>query len=107
MPFEVGSFNSSERTVEEIVRKSPEFKRQEQEFNDRLRAIVRDVNATHAGQPVEDVRAAMSARFDEEGIDPVEPGFSEAVQAIADGALRGVSRSSGRWRADQRPPLAH
>ena len=45
----------------------------------------RAVHATHAGRPVAEVDAELRRRFAECPIEPLEPAFSELVQAIAAG----------------------
>jgi hypothetical protein len=72
-----------------MVRESEGFKQLQDETNERIRAIARDVSATHAGRPVEDVDTELRRRFEAAGVSPAEPGFTELVQRIARGEVTG------------------
>lgn len=70
-----------------LVRESDGFKQLQEDANERLRAVLREVNETHAGRPAAEVDAELRRQFDEIGVTPEEPGFTETVTAIARGEL--------------------
>jgi hypothetical protein len=71
----------------ETVTESAAFKQLQAEINEKKRAVVREVNSTHAGQPRALVYAHLRQRFRDEGFIPDDPAFGEIVDAIAEGGL--------------------
>jgi glyceraldehyde-3-phosphate dehydrogenase/erythrose-4-phosphate dehydrogenase len=71
-----------------MVHESDGFKQLQDEANERVRAIAREVNATHAGRPVDEVDAELRGRLETAGVSsPTQPGFTQLVQAISRGEL--------------------
>lgn len=71
------------------VRESDAFDQLKEDASARVGALVREVESTHAGMPVADVDAELRRRFEESGVTPEEPGFTEVVTAIASGERTG------------------
>jgi hypothetical protein len=82
-------FAFDEDALLKAVRDSDGFKQLQEEANERVRALVQEVNATHAGRPTAEVDAELRRRFEASGVTPEEPGFTKAVRAIARGKLSG------------------
>lgn len=82
-------FTYDEDALLKLVRKSDGFKKLQDDANERLRAVVREVNKTHAGRTTAEVDAELRRKFEEIGVTPEEPGFTETVTAIARGDLTG------------------
>jgi hypothetical protein len=72
-----------------MVRESQGFKQLQDEANERVRTIAREVNATHGGRAIDEVDAELRSRFAAAGVSPAEPGFTELVQAISRGEVTG------------------
>ena len=51
--------------------------------------MVREVNKTHADRPAAEIDAELRRKFEEIGVTPEVPGFTETVTAIARGELTG------------------
>jgi predicted ArsR family transcriptional regulator len=82
-------YTFDEHALLKLVRESDGFKQLQEDANERVRALVREVNETHAGKPVAEVDAELRRKFEESGVTPEEPGFTETVTAIARGELTG------------------
>jgi hypothetical protein len=76
-------FTFDENALQKLVRESEGFRQIEEEANERLHAILRQVNRTYAGKPIAEVDAELRRQFEESGLTPEEPGFTETVTAIA------------------------
>ena len=72
-----------------LVRESDGLKQPAGEGSERVAALVREVDATHAGRPAAEVGAELHRKFEVNGVTPEEPGFTEVVTAIARGELTG------------------
>jgi hypothetical protein len=70
-----------------IVRESEDLKQLQADATERVRGLVREVTATHAGKPAAEVDAELRRKFADSGMTPEEPGFTEIVAAIARGEL--------------------
>jgi hypothetical protein len=80
-------FTFDEDAVLRLARESDSFTQLQDDANERLRAVVREVNETHAGRPAAEVDAELRRKFEEIGLTLDEPGFTETVTAIARGEL--------------------
>ncbi len=79
--------NFDEEALNDFIQNSDGFKQLQAEANERIRAVVRAVNTTHARRPVDEVDVELRSRFAQAGITPEEPGFSEVIQAISSGEM--------------------
>jgi hypothetical protein len=82
-------FTFDEDALLKAVRESDGFKQPQEAASERVGALVREVEATHAGRPVAEVDAELRRKFEVAGVTPEEPGFTELVTAIARGELAG------------------
>ena len=81
MPYR---FEDFEAAVLSIDRDSPDF---EQRAREQIESLVREVNASHAGRPADEVEAELRQRFTAHAITPLEPAFSNLVRVISEGGL--------------------
>lgn len=82
-------FTFDEDALQKLVRESDGFKQLQDDANERVRAVLREVNGTHAGRPAAEIDAELRRKFEEIGVTPEEPGFTERVTAIARSELTG------------------
>lgn len=69
-----------------MVRESGVFEQLDEEANETIRKVVREVTASHAGQPRDAVYAHLAERLAAEGIEPDETEFRKVVDEISAGA---------------------
>jgi hypothetical protein len=77
--------NFDDDALVKMVAESDGFKQMQAGVNEKMRAVVREVNDSHAGHPRALVDAHLRQRFREEGFTPEDPAFGEVVDAISDG----------------------
>ena len=82
-------FTFDEHALQKLVRESDGFKHLQDDANKRVRAVLGEVNTTHTGRPAAEVDSELRRKFEEIGVTPEEPGFTETVIAIARGELTG------------------
>jgi hypothetical protein len=80
-------FNLDADALEKWVRESDGFEQLQEQANEHLRQIIREVGATHAGRPFAEVDAEIRRRFAEDGITPNEENLPKIVRAIVDREL--------------------
>ncbi|MFB2583204.1 hypothetical protein ACEXQD_18300 [Herbiconiux sp. P15] len=57
------------------------------DVNAKAQNVIREVNATHAGRPADEVAEALRVGLREIGAEPTEAGVREYAQSISDGTL--------------------
>lgn len=76
-----------EQELERWIRSTTAFQKLQEDADERVRQLVREVNSTHAREPVNVIDGELRRRFAEAGITPVEENFAIIVQHISDGTL--------------------
>jgi trimethylamine:corrinoid methyltransferase-like protein len=84
MRFEM---NMNGQELENWIRSTPGFQQLQEDANERVRRLVREVNSALAGEPVNVIDAELRRRFGEAGIIPIEENFATIVQHISDRTL--------------------
>lgn len=76
-------FSYDQDALLKLVRESDGLKQPAGAPSERVAALVREVDATHAGRSVAEVDAELRRKFEASGVTSEEPGFTEVVTAIA------------------------
>lgn len=77
-----------EKALEDQMKKGPQWVHIQQDFDEKARAIVREVNQRMTGKAVSEVLSELVARFKIAGFKPNRETLREFATAISEGTLK-------------------